>query len=214
MLTFQVTADLSKMKAMLSGFTSSQAPFAIAKALTQTAKDVQDAVRADMPNRFTLRREWIVKGIVITPAKKTNLESVVFSRDAKFMYRQEEGADKLPMYGSNVAIPLDAVRRTKRGMIATKDLPKNIKNTLTPKGGHKGGTLTAVLTTQSSKKYLVRVKPGYKGRKNRLDFLYALRPRAFVKARLGLHTTGVDVATKKFDRNLKDAVFYAMQTAK
>lgn len=214
MLTMKVTADLRSIKAMVSGFDSRQAPFAVAKALTKTAQDVQAAVRGEMPKRFTLRRQWIVQGIRIIPAKKADLTATVYSRDSAFMGRQEYGGTKTPMVDGMLAIPLSAVRRTKSNMIQSRDLPKNLKNTLYPKGGHKGGPLTAKITTADGKQYLARVKRGYKGRKDRLEFLYALRPRASVKARLGLHDIGTKTAQQLFDRNLKDAAYYAMLSAR
>ena len=187
-----------------------QFAFATAKALTATAVQVQGELKRNMPGRFTLRRDWIVKGIRIRPATKGNLQAFVYSRD-KFMGRQETGGEKSPLR-NYLAVPItgSSIKRTKTGLIAKSNKPKNIKDTLYAKGGG----MTSVITVQSTgRKYIVRLKKNA-GKKDRLDFLYALVPRAQIKERLGLGKDGMRVARAKFVVNLRDALEAALRSAR
>lgn len=199
MFTFSVEANLKEMSKQVDQFRSDQFAFAVAKALTATAQDAQKAVRADMPNRFTLRRQWIVQGIRIEKATKANLTAMVYSRDRSFMDRQEGGGIKAPMYGSNLALPMPAVRRTKSQIISKAELPNNLKNKF-------------VITAKDGRVYLATRFS--KGKRAGVQLMYELRPKAMVKPRLGMHDITNRVVQQRFNQNLIAAMNYAMRTAR
>lgn len=160
-----------------------QVQFATAKALTLTAVEVQRQVRAEMPARFTLRRQWIVNGIRVEKATKANLVATVFSRDA-FMGLQEFGGQKDPRKRF-IAIPTKAVRRTKSDIIAKSDRPQNL------------GARAEVIEYKGNKWLaLKRARSGRSG--NELRLLYLLVPRAQLHERLGLREIGTRVTRERF----------------
>ena len=95
----------------------SQLRKAVSKALTGLAYDVRDGVRASLPNRFTIRRPWVAKGIGVAPASASTLTATVFSRD-RFMEQQETGGTK----SGRLSIPVGRMAAIAR----TKVLPKSL----------------------------------------------------------------------------------------
>jgi hypothetical protein len=195
-----VQTDLLKAMAKLRTLTEvNQFNFATAKALTQTAAEVQTEVKKNMPTRFTLRRTWVVQGIRMEKATKAKLEASVFSRD-KFMGRQEFGGTKNPLRRF-IAIPTSAVKRTKTDMVRKSDRPSSL------------GDKAEVVTIKGNK--FLALKKGRKGAsKNKLRLLYLLVPRANVKERLGLNKDGQRIARQKFMVNLQKALADAVRTAR
>lgn len=102
--------------------------FAVAKTLTQLAKESQEQTRRDMPRKFIIRRPWVLGGIRISPAARDRLTAVVYSLDSggrrAFMTKQEFGGIKTPEGGSHLAIPLKAVQPNKRKLIPDIMKPK------------------------------------------------------------------------------------------
>jgi hypothetical protein len=89
----RVISDVERITRALDDAAQKQVPFALARALTWTAKDAQSDVRGELPRRFTLRNNWVSSGIRITPAKKGAPEALVGSLEP-FMARQETGGVK------------------------------------------------------------------------------------------------------------------------
>lgn len=199
-MQISVASDIAKAAAKLRSITEAQQfRFAVATALTRTAYDVQKEVRANMPQRFTLRRDWIVRGIMVDRATKLNLTARVYSRD-KFMGRQEAGGPKDPLR-NYIAIPTKAVRRTAKDLIRRTELPSSLGD-------------RAHIVTVNVNKFLA-LKKARKGKaKNELRLLYLLVPRARVNPRLGLGQDGRRVAPVKFAEHLRQALQDAVRTAR
>lgn len=195
-----VQTDILKAMAKLRSITEAQQlRFATAKALTQTAAEVQTEVKRNMPSRFTIRRQWVVQGIRMDRATKDSLTATVYSRD-KFMGLQELGGVKSPLR-HYIAVPTKAVRRTKTDVIRKSDRPAAL------------GDKVEVVTVKGNK--FLALKKARKGAsRNDLRLLYLLVPRAQLKERLGLNKDGQRVARAKFVRNLEAALAAAVRTAR
>jgi len=110
--------------------TASNFKFAVAKTLTGLAKEAQTDVKAKMPKSaggpFHIRRQWVVGGVRIQTANKTNLQSAVYSLDSGgrrgFMTNQEFGGIKTPEKSQHIAIPLKSIRGD-----PTKQIPQMYK---------------------------------------------------------------------------------------
>lgn len=200
MLSVSVQSDIEKAMAKLRSVAEAQQfRFAVAKALTMTAAEVQQEVRKNMPQRFTLRRQWVVQGIRIEKATKANLEALVYSRD-KFMGLQETGGAKnaLRRY---LAIPTSMVRRTKTDIIRKSDRPSSL--------GDK-----AEIIEYNGHTWLALKKPRKGAGGQQLRLLYLLIPRANLEKRLGLEKDGLRVSRARFQANLEMALEQAMRTAR
>ena len=214
MIQVSVKSDIEQALRQLQTIAEAkQFRFAVAKALTATAADVQKEVKKNMPERFTLRRQWVVQGIRMEKATKDNLVATVYSKDP-FMGRQEVGGTKTPKFDQHLAIPMRAVRRYKSDMINPADLPSNLgKAEFSVKRGGKtatrrgaGGSVFKLVS--NGRTFLCR------RRNDKVELLYMLVPKAQVKKRLGLGEDAAKIARARFSLNLKDAMEFAMRTAR
>lgn len=187
MLHITVRHDLAKASAMLRKLAKEQVPFALAKTLTDLAKEVQREVRVEMPKNFTLRRQWIVNGIRIKAATKRKLESVVYSRD-KFMARQESGGikrapeTKVWRVGDKIAIPTTLAKGGSRtGIVPKRNWPENL-----------------------IKPFRIRTKDGHEylavRRAHAVQVMYVLQDQVKMKDRLKLHQIGQRVVAQRFNK--------------
>lgn len=214
MIQVSVKAEIEQAMRQLQTLAEArQFRFSVAKAITNTAYDVQQEVRKNMSDRFTLRRQWIVQGIRVDKATKDSLTATVYSKDT-FMGRQEVGGTKVPKFDKHLAIPMRAVRRYKSGMINPADLPSNLgqaefsvkrgKQMATRRGA--GGSVFKLVS--NGRTFLCRRRNG------QVELLYMLVPNAQVHKRLGLGDDAKKIVRLKFSQNLKDALEFAMRTAR
>lgn len=201
MMQFSVQAEIEEsIKKLQSIAEAKQLNFAVARALTQTALDLQAEVRVNMPRRFTIRKQWTINGIRITPATKQKLEATVYSKD-DYMGLQEYGGVKSPTKKQYLAVPLSMVRRTSKDSIRRSDLPKNL-----------GDKVSKVEINGKFYLALKRGRMGANGQKLRL--LYALIPAGKIKKRLGLETDGDRIARAAFKSRLNQFMIEAMMSAR
>lgn len=201
MISISVKSDVERITRQLGAITTDKnLRFAVARALTMTAANVQTEVRGNMPQRFTLRRQWVVSGIRFEKATPDNLSAVIGSRD-KFMELQEAGGTKNPLRGY-LAVPTSLVRRTPKQLIKKADRPKNLGN-------------KAEVIEFKGRKYLA-LKRGRKSKKNnvKLRLMYLLIPRANIRERLGLRKDAERMVQGKFTLNFMKSLQDALRTVR
>ena len=215
MLQIGVKSNLDDVIKTLDAFSPDQFPFAVAKALTDTAEDAVQAVKATMPSNFTLRRDLVVRSVKKVPATKSTLQAIVYSTKP-FMARQEYGTPKVPMAGKYLAVPLGA-RPDPTKVIPTALLPANLGQ-VSPIVTTKRGTQRALKGTGGSAFFLhaadgriyLAVRTPMRG----LQIMYLLLPQAQIKPRFGMGQTTIAVVRAKFATNLRAACALAMSTAR
>ncbi len=213
-----VDINTKQVQSLVGMVDPKQIRFAAAVALTKAAKQVQESVRASMPQKFTLRRQWVVKGIRIIPANKSNLTAYVGSIDP-FMARQETGGIKTGTPGGGnfsstsvqqpggrrvrpamgrVAVPTDKVLRTKAEIIRKSDLPSSLGN-------------KAFVIGKGENQVLARRFA--KGKRAGLQVLYVLKRSTKIKPRLGLRDIGEKVINRRFGSIFSESLENAIATA-
>lgn len=179
-----------------------QVPFALAYALTITAKEAQAAVVKSLEGTFTLRGQWYKQsnkfGIKITPAKKTNLKASVHTQ-ADWLELHETGGTKTPR-GKELAIPTENVRRTKRQIIQKSQRPKALI-----------GKRDFILNT---KKGRVLFQRKGKGKRSKIVALYNLEPKAVIKKQSTFFEPVEKIVEKNLQENFNKALEKAYATAK
>lgn len=206
MITIESDIDqaMAKLEAAIG---EKQLKFSASKALNQTAYQIQGELRKNMPQRFTVRRPWVISGIQVERATKENLVATIYSRD-KFMELQETGGDKDPLK-KYLAVPTRAVRRTATQLVAKADRPRELM-----KLRGKKQQARAEIVEVKGDKYIALIKPRAGRSGNDIRLMWLLIPRAKLLARLGLEKDGLMVAKTNFLKNLEDAVAYAIRTAR
>lgn len=88
MLQFDVKSNIDQVARQLDSRFSRQVPFATARALTATAKEVQRAITDELPRIFDRPTPFTQRGIGMTMATKASLTSRVFIKDIQREYLQ------------------------------------------------------------------------------------------------------------------------------
>lgn len=180
-----------------------QVRFAVAVALTQTAKEAQKTVLADIGSTFTLRNNWSqpssAVGIKALPATKTDLSAAVVTK-ADWLIEHETGEDKVPE-GRHLTVPSANVRRTKRDIVARVQRPRALRNKRDVVLPLKGGGLGLFQRRG-------------RGKGSKLVFLYTMTRRARIRRQPTVVEPTVQTFEKKFDRLLEKSLRAAFRTAR
>ncbi len=195
---------LKKFLKFMDKLALSQLPFATSNALNTTAFGAQGIVRKDMPNKFILRNNFVVRGILVKKSTKRTLSAAVFSRD-NFMLGQETGGER-KAFRNRLAVP-DQVRTNIRRRITKAKRPRNI--TKKPK----------VFLMKHS---IVQRKGGKKIRRassgssfeSKYKILYRLRRSVTLKPRFDMRGTVDRAVVRIFPGAFKAAYIRAIKSAK
>lgn len=182
-----------------------QARFAVALALTRTAQDAQRSVTQALPQTFDRPNPWTQKAIAVTPARKDNLESVVFAKDsqAKYLGIQEVGGTRTPKPGTPVVVPVN-IRLNAFGNIGRGVIKREV---------HKPGTFTVGQGEKLPPGIYRRTKGRGQGR-GKVRLLIAVEKRAKYSPRFNFRRRVTVVAKRTFPRNFENALKQALATAR
>ncbi len=108
-----------------------QLPFATSLALNRTAKAAQDALRAHLQQHFTIRRPWVLQGIVIPRFSDKHDQpmrvSVQLDPARAFLAKFEAGGLKSGSPELPIAIPSTALRPAFTDVPPLALYPKNLR---------------------------------------------------------------------------------------
>ena len=196
-MRISVVSDVARFTAHMDEAAERQVPFALARALTWTAKDAQGDVQGGLPSRFTLRNSFLTNSIKIQPASKNDRPfAVVGATDrVAFMALQETGGTKHTRSGSRVAVPIKA-KRNKRDIIPMGQRP----------GALRGKPKIFKVTSGSGAGIMRRV-----GRKRYpVEILYWLKHGVTVQPAFGFKGTTSETVSKRFGTNFVESLSQAM----
>lgn len=175
-----------------------QVPFATAKALNQTARDVQQAEGENLQQRLTVRTDWWkpgrALGINIRFASKSNLEATVGSR-APWLQFQESGGTKVPTKKALAVAVVGGARPSFTSPIPRRNMPRRLRETFVK------------ASPSGSLSIFQRVGQGIRR-------MFGLIPSARIKAVLGYRETGEVVIERVYEGNFDRAYEEAIKSAK
>ncbi len=173
-----------------------QLPFALSKAINSTADRIREATLKGANDVLTLRGTWWKPrskyGFNVRPSTKRNLTAEIYTK-ADWMVQHEDGGIKTAK--GLIAIPTIDVKRNKKDIITKGNRPRNIKNAFK-------------VTTKQGNSFIAKRVRG------KLVILYWLENKATIKGVFKFHDIAKQTFDKHFESDFRDAVDYALRTAK
>lgn len=223
MLQVDVASNLEDVIGNLTDLEATQVPFAWVVAINRTASAGQAAVREELPDRFTIRRDWTAKGIRTKLATKSSPMALVFTKDW-YMEHQEGGAERTSSRGGAMYIPSLEVREGKdfRGLVVKGLRPRTLlaaaaradkrKKRRYRKGDAAYATPLAFIATTATGKRGLFIRKDH----NRLPItlLYTLQDTVKIPPKWGFERTTTGVADKTLRREFIKALDQALKSAK
>lgn len=170
------------------------ARYGAALGMNRTIDEAQSAIRASLPEKFTLRRKQFVERTVYRKpgedfATKAKLEARVRIHDERdVLAKHEKGGRKVPREGRALAIPVD-VRRTKADVVRKSEGVKALF--ASGKAFRKG---SKVFVTQG------------RGKKKTLRLAYVFKPSVPIAPALGFERTARAVIARRAEANIAGAI--------
>jgi hypothetical protein len=213
-----VKADLRPILRALDELGEGQVPFAVANALTQTAKEARDAVKNQLKGTYVLRNRFTEGGMRMRPATKRSLKSEVGSLDpymasqAKGGVRQKgEGRPRGKGEPKAIAVP-SKVRPGKSGIVPRGKWPGKL--VLKPRHFFQEMKSGAVILF--GRKGKTWVGKGKKRRRGKILplWVFVRRVRLGLTKKWKLKTQVRDVVERVWAQKAAEAVRLAIRTAK
>ena len=226
-MQLSVETNIRAIMPQLERFTSRQAPFAIAKALTATAKQVQAGVTNALPTSFDRPNAFTRRAFAIVPARKEGLQAIVFAKDQQARYLKfgvQGGGRRVKAFEKRVGGQSNGDEIAGTGKLVPT---RNVKRDSS--GGVSLATIKRITTLANDGKtgrYFVGQPDGVgrsKGRgagiyerisKGRMRALMLfVEPKAY-KTRLDMPRIGGAIVRDNFNTNLRAAWATALATAR
>jgi len=228
--TFVKVEGVKALAGSLDRLAKRQLPFAIAKSLTDTAKDAQSATQRQTRKEFNLHGPFIPNGIRITAARKHDLvrygfcQATVYTapKISGFMPDHETGESRSPRRVT-IATPAKDLKRkayrTKTGKVKKTYKPESLLRDYKPyRGGRKA--ITGRPGRGKGKAFITRTKRGSliiaqrTGRKRYpLATLYNLIDKAKIKPRWRFKETAMNDINLHYEWNFRKNIELAIRTA-
>lgn len=197
-MRISVNVELERVVKSLQGFQRDQLPFAMAKTLTDTAREVKDKLTEALPRQLDKPTPFTMRAFGFTPATKQSLEATVFIRPDQFKYLQFQ-------------IDGGVRRSQKRAIVIPKDVALNefgnmprreIKKMLAKKAVF-SGTVDGVPGIYMRKKF---------GHGVGLKLLAAYADQVKYRKRFPFYEIARNTIPKSFEKNFKLAYENALAT--
>jgi len=216
MISFSVQSEINKVLKSIDPLTSKQMPFAIAKALTSTAKAVQKDITSELPTAFTSPTAFTKKAFTIKAARKTDLTAWVFAKDAQARYlaygiqggeRRVKGFERrIDAMGGEAGVMLVPTKAVKRDASGNVSL----------------ATIRRIAGQSNSKKYFVGTPKGNNRSFGVYERMAGGKLRALLieadvgnyRKRLNMIGIGKRVIQSQFMRELEASIAQAIATAR
>lgn len=189
MIRIRLDLDLGPWRAWTDALVSREIPFAVAVALTRTARDARATLAAELPQHFQIRTPYTARRLRFTQATKRSWSAEV-GHLSEYMKLQTEGGRKLPRKRV-VGVPTAKLRQGSPSGATTRNLwPSKLV---------KQGAFT--LPTRSGSLALYR-----RLQDGSLERLYVLAQSVDVKARWSFYETVERVARERWPINFQEAM--------
>jgi hypothetical protein len=174
--------------------------FGIARGLTKTAGEAQQAVIGAIKGTFITRGSWFEPrtpvGIKREIAKPDNLKARVHTA-ARFLQLHETGGTKIP-YKNFLAIPTSNARKTPQSKIPKALMPGALKNAF-------------IIVSHGVR--LLCVRKG-RGRRNAVVPMYVLVKRSKIKQQSTFYEPIEKVVNRRLSKNVAESVALALSELK
>jgi hypothetical protein len=194
MLSVSVRTNIDAVNKSLSDVLKTQMPFAIAKALTATAKDTQAQLVAALPRQLDKPTPFTLRAFGVRPATKRSHKAVVYVKPDQWKYLryQFDGGVRTP--DKRALIVPQKLRLNKYG-----NMPRGAIKRLLAKQGYFSGTINGV--------------PGIYQRKGKVTQLVAAyADKVAYKKRYPFQEIGQRAVAKTFGKNFEAALQQALST--
>lgn len=228
-MQISVQSTIKQVMPKLEQFTSRQAPFTIAKALTETAKHVRKAMGEATNTVFDRPTAFTRNAFAFMPARKDKLQAIVFAKDkqARYLKYQVKGGGRR-VKGFEKRFGGEGEGDEQSGM---QHLVPTRRIKLNASGGVSLATIKAISanlnTSGKASRYFIG-KPkgagqnagrGYGiyarvGNNKRLEALMVFANKPSYRKRFDMTAIGGRVVNAQFEGELRKAWAFALRTAR